>query len=239
MLGGMYVGGSGIEAALKDESMLAHDVANSNTAGFAALLPVQESWQPAPLARSGPAGGANLGQVPEGTRAGTALLTSPGTPQAVSDPLSGYLEGPNQWFAVRTAAGVQYTRDGYFLRSPAGQLVTTAGDPVLDPAGRTVHVPSGARLGSGGRILDAAGKVVGVVGVWTSTGAMVAQGAGLFTGGVRAVAPAILPGYVAGSNVSLSETTVELIAAQRALTAAAQAVQAENSAAQTAEQVVG
>ncbi len=239
MLAGLYTAGSGIEAALKQQSMLANDAANELTPGFAALLPVQGPWLPTNVQSSGPGGMTNLGVVPEGARAGTALLTSPGTPEPVSDPLAGYLQSANQFFGIRTAAGVRYTRSGYFLRSGAGLLVSAAGDPVLDPAGNQITVPPGARMVTGGRILGPTGNVVGAVGVWTSTGVMTTQGGGLFTGGVRATAPTILPGHVAGSNVSLAETTVELIASQRALTAAAQAVQAENSAAKTAEGVVG
>jgi flagellar basal-body rod protein FlgF len=39
------------------------------------------------------------------------------------------------FFKVQTAGGERYTRDGRFTTNPEGQLVTQAGNPVLDDGG--------------------------------------------------------------------------------------------------------
>ncbi len=49
------------------------------------------------------------------------------------------MEGPG-YFAVQTAAGPVYTRGGNFRVSPAGQLITAAGDPVMGDNNRPITI---------------------------------------------------------------------------------------------------
>ena len=44
------------------------------------------------------------------------------------------------YFAVQTAQGVRYTRDGQFSTNAAGQLVDSAGDQVLSQTGAPISV---------------------------------------------------------------------------------------------------
>jgi len=48
------------------------------------------------------------------------------------------------FFAVQTAKGTRYTRNGQFSLDPQGRLVTAQGDPVLDAGGRPITAANGA-----------------------------------------------------------------------------------------------
>jgi flagellar basal-body rod protein FlgF len=50
----------------------------------------------------------------------------------------------NGYFAVSTANGTQYTRNGRFSLNAQRQLVSLAGDPVLDDRGAPITIPVGS-----------------------------------------------------------------------------------------------
>ena len=68
---------------------------------------------------------------------------------------------------MQTANGLRYTRDGGFHRTPQGQLVTEAGDPVLSTTGQQIPVPPGEVTVGVDGALSVAGGVVATVGVFT------------------------------------------------------------------------
>ncbi len=239
MLSGLYAAGSGLDAAYRAEQVLAHDAANTETAGFAALIPVQAPWRPAGVVATGPGGATPLGRVPWGATGGTALDLAAGAPRMTQDPLAAAPVAPNTFFAVQTPGGIRYTRAGAFLRSATGTLITPDGFPVLNQTGRPLIVPPDTRAQADGSLVAPSGRVVGRLTLYALAAPRPA-GQGLYAGAAVAVAGArVLPGAVVSSNVSLSITTAELIAEQRILQADAQAAQAENTAAQQAETQVG
>ena len=61
------------------------------------------------------------------------------------------------FFAVKTPNGVQYTRNGNFMRNGQGILVNMLGHPVLDTVGAQIFVPSSFRT----PIIDASGVIRG------------------------------------------------------------------------------
>lgn len=63
----------------------------------------------------------------------------------------------NGFFAVRTAEGVQYTRNGGFIRNEEGVLTTHLGNPVLDEGDAEIIIPADFVS----PIIDAAGVVRG------------------------------------------------------------------------------
>jgi len=68
-----------------------------------------------------------------GVLEGTHLDMTAGSLQPTGNPLDIGIEGSG-FFAIRTARGIRYTRNGSFQVSSSGQLVTAAGDLVLgDP----------------------------------------------------------------------------------------------------------
>src|SRR5208282_1873750 len=91
-------------------------------------------------------GGAPVGSVDEGVALGkTYTNMTAGSAVETGEGLDFAIEGSG-FFAVRTAQGVRYTRDGQFTASAAGVVTDASGDPVLDQAGAPVT------LGSGGAI---------------------------------------------------------------------------------------
>ena len=97
---------------------------------------------------------------------GDKLNLGQGALQQTGNPLDLAVEGEG-FFRVQTPNGLRFTRDGGFHRSPNGQLVTAAGEPVLSTTGQAIAVPPGeVSIGANGA-LSVAGGVVAIVGVFT------------------------------------------------------------------------
>ena len=88
--------------------------------------------------------------------------------QETGEPLDFAIEG-NGFFAVKTAQGVRYTRDGQFTTSAQGLLTDASGNPVLGQAGAPIKVAAGGTVPAS------------ALGVFEVPGA-VKQGENLFTG---------------------------------------------------------
>lgn len=69
--------------------------------------------------------------------------SSAGPIQVTGNPLDVALEG-NGFLAVMTDSGEKYTRNGTLRMDVQGQLITSAGDPVLDTGGKPIVVPADA-----------------------------------------------------------------------------------------------
>jgi flagellar basal-body rod protein FlgF len=72
---------------------------------------------------------------------GTYRDFSQGALQSTNNPLDVAIDGGG-FFAVQTAAGERYTRDGSLHINSQGQLVTVTGDPVLGTGGPIVLQPT-------------------------------------------------------------------------------------------------
>jgi flagellar basal-body rod protein FlgF len=72
---------------------------------------------------------------------GTWRDYAPGSLQQTSNPLDVAIDGAG-FFAVQTAGGERYTRDGNLQMNNVGQLVTHSGDPVLGTSGPIVFQPT-------------------------------------------------------------------------------------------------
>ena len=82
------------------------------------------------------------------------------------------------FFAVKTAQGERYTRDGSFQRTKDGTLVDSAGNAVLDTAHKPITMPNGTiAMGTDGAV-SVDGGVVGQLGVFIAPATqLVAEGA--------------------------------------------------------------
>ncbi len=97
---------------------------------------------------------------------GDHLNLGQGALEQTGNPLDLAIEGEG-FFMVQTPQGQRYTRDGGFHRTPAGQLVTEAGDPVLSATGQTIAIPPGqVAIGEDG-VVSVAGGVVTTLGIYT------------------------------------------------------------------------
>lgn len=142
-------------------------------------------------------------------------VMEPGKVTSTGNPLDVAITTPEGFFAVQTPNGVRYTRDGAFTLNAERQLVTQAGLPVLDTAGREITLLAGSVSidQQGGVSVD--GTQVSTLGVYT--GRAEKQGEGLFMGSAMTTIdePMLATGALEGSNVNAIEEMIAMIALNR------------------------
>jgi flagellar basal-body rod protein FlgG len=222
---GLYIAASGMVAEQTREAQLSNDLANASTPGYKPEESPQHSFGELLLANT--TTGQPVGAVNTGVQLGATYVNlAPAGLQSTGQPLDFGIAGPG-FFAVRTAQGVRYTRNGQFTASASGQLVDGAGDPVLSQSGAPVRV-------------EADGTVpAGALGVFELTGAA-KQGENLFTGtpAGRATGTAH-SGALEESGVSPARTMVDMIGSLRTFQSGQQAIQAIDQTLQAASTQVG
>jgi len=139
------------------------------------------------------------------------IRLTPGTVETTGNSLDLAIHGDG-FFSVSTPDGERYTRDGGFRLDPAGQIVTSAGFPLLGDAGPLIIDP-GTReveIDASGRVL-ADGVSAGTVRVVTfsPTAPPVKVGGNLLMGTqpLPVAAPQLAQGALEHSNV---EAAVEM-----------------------------
>ncbi len=160
---GYYAAMTGLVARTQALDTAAANLANAQTTGYRAEREYFRSVLLGPDALD-----SQLGRTVNnyGLLGGDQLSMTQGALVSTGNPLDLAVEGEG-FFQVQTANGLRYTRDGSFHRSTKGQLVTSAGEPVLSSAGKVIAVPPGEiSVGSDG-VLSAAGGAVATVGVFT------------------------------------------------------------------------
>jgi flagellar basal-body rod protein FlgF/flagellar basal-body rod protein FlgG len=220
---GLYAAYTGLLARTQALDTAANNLANAGTAGFRA----QRDYFRGVLAGIGD--GTLPSQVGDainnfGVLGGNLIDLGQGTIAATGNPLDLALNGPG-FFAIQTPQGIQYTRDGGFIRSSAGQLQTTHGEPVLDPAGQPITIPTGtigvAPDGSVSVTTPDGSAIAGKVGVFDfpSAADLTALGTNRFAApaGVTPTASdsAIQQGSLEGANLDTVHGTMQLILVQR------------------------
>ena len=222
---GLYIAASGMVAEQVREGQLANDLANSTTPGYKPDQAPQHSFGDVLLANS--SGGATVGALDEGVALGKTYtdMTS-GALQETGEPLDFAIEGSG-FFAVQTAQGVRYTRDGQFTTSSQGVLTDTNGDPVLDQAGTPIKV-------------DAKGRVpAGALGLYEVPGA-VKQGENLFAGSASGKPTGtVRQGALEGSGVDAAKVMIEMTTSMRNFQSGQQAIQTIGQTLQTAASQIG
>ena len=220
---GLYAAYTGLLGRTQALDTAANNLANAGTVGFRA----QRDYFSGVLA--GIDDSTSASQVGDainnyGVLGGSLIDEAQGTITATGNPLDLALNGQG-FFAVQTAQGIQYTRDGGFTRSSSGQLQTQHGEPVLDTSGQPITVPSGT--------IDIAPD--GSISVTTPDGSAIAGKIGIFNfppdadltalGTNRFAAPAgvqprssdatIQQGALEGANLDTVHGTMQLILIQR------------------------
>lgn len=212
MASGIFVPMAGAVAQSQSLDVVANNLANASTAGYRAERPsFQEvlGRTQAPDARY-----AVVGQ--------TSSDLSQGALRQTDNPLDVAIEGDG-FFAVETAAGTRYTRDGQFRLNEQGQLVTKDGYAVLDDGASPITV--GGKAGDveieedGGLFVD--GKRVGRLAVERfAPGTLAHEGKNLFVANGAPVGGSernrLVAGAVEQSNVNVVRSVVELIRVSRA-----------------------
>jgi len=247
MYTGLYAAVSGSLAHEKRLAILTNNLANANTVGFKADRPVfQVEPLPdvvGPLAASevSPLVMTSLNRLQGRDSAQTRLSAmhtnfTQGDLRTTGNPLDVALEGGG-FFAVQTADGVAYTRQGTFSLNPEGVVVTAQGLPVLGDKG-PLRLPQGkieidatGQVRAGGTVVDRL-RVVDLPQPYT----LEKQGDSLF----RSVVPAppettakavVRQGVIETANVEPVRLLVSVIETSRAYEAYQKVIQAFNDTA--------
>jgi flagellar basal-body rod protein FlgF/flagellar basal-body rod protein FlgG len=160
---GYYAAMTGLVARTQAMDLAATNLSNAQTPGYRAEQEYFRSVLLGPDAHD-----SQLGQTVNnfGIIGGDRLNMSQGAIEQTGNPLDLAIEGEG-FFQVQTPQGLRYTRDGGFHRTPIGQLVTAAGDPVLSATGQLIAVPPGqVAIGATG-VVSVDGGVVATLGVFT------------------------------------------------------------------------
>jgi flagellar basal-body rod protein FlgF/flagellar basal-body rod protein FlgG len=215
---GYYAALTGLMARTQALDTAAAHLANAQTPGYRAEREYFRSVLLGPDTAD-----SQLGQIVNnyGLLGGDRLNLGQGALQQTGNPLDLAIEGQG-FFAVQTAHGVRYTRDGSFHRSQAGVLVTQAGEPVLSATGQPISVPPGdVAVGADG-VLSVAGGAVATVGVFTfpANAQLTAEGANRY-----AAPPGVTPttakdmtvhqGEIESANEDAVQGTLDLVVMQR------------------------
>ena len=122
------------------QDQLSNDLANASTPGYKPDESPQHNFGAVLLANTH--GASTVGSVDQGVALGKSYTDlTPTSIQETGEPLDFAIEGAG-FFAVRTAQGVRYTRDGQFTSSAAGVLTDAQREPVLSQSGAQIKVPA-------------------------------------------------------------------------------------------------
>jgi len=214
---GFYAACAGLRAQSQALEVSAHNLANVNTAGFRgqqttfqSLLAVANPTVPTVL---------NLATNNFGVLEGSHLDLTAGTLQHTGNPLDLGIEGAG-FFAIQTAGGTRYTRNGSFRVASSGELVTASGDPVLGDQG-VIRVPAGAISVSADGTLSVNGAAAGNIRfVEFAPGTrLTSEGGTLMAAPDGSAQPAkktsVQEGTLESSNVNAITSVMTLIGVQR------------------------
>ncbi len=215
---GYYAAMTGLVARSQALDTAAANLANAQTPGYRAE---REYFRAVLL---GPeAADSQLGRTVNnyGLLGGDQLYLGQGQLQQTGNPLDLAIQGEG-FFAIQTAQGIRYTRDGAFRRTQQGQLVTAAGEPVLSSAGKPIPVPPGeVSVGADG-VLSAAGGTVATVGVFSFPAGtrLTPEGANRYAApqGVKPVPSrdaSVQQGAIEAANQDTITGTLDLLSMQR------------------------
>lgn len=222
---GLFIAATGMVAEQVRQDQLANDLANASTPGYKPDESPQYNFGEVLMANT--LDGAQVGNVDLGVAVGkTYTDMNTGTVQETGEPLDFAIVG-HGFFAVKTAAGVRYTRDGQFTASAQGLLTDGEGNPVLSQAGAPVKVPASGRVEA---------TALGIFEVPNAA----KQGENLYTGTAKGKATgSIRTSALEGSGIDAAKTMVEMIDELRNFQSGQQAIQAIAQTLQSASTQVG
>lgn len=250
MIRALYSAASGMTAQQMNVDNIAHNLANSNTAGFKSRRPQFQDLMYQTMVQPGAAAGAQTTvptglQLGLGTRAASnEIIFTQGNFTQTSNPLDLVIQG-NGFFQVKLASGdLAYTRAGQFQLNRDGNLVDANGN-LLDPgitlpqnAQAITIAPDGTVSYSvpGQTATQTAGQIQ--LANFINPAGMNSLGQNLYQptnasgdpivgipGGQEGIGT-LLQGYTEQSNVSVVDEFVNLIVSQRAYEANSKVVKA-------------
>ncbi len=221
---GLYIAASGMLAEQVRQNQLANDLANSSTPGYKTDSSTQRSF--GDLLLSNTATGQPIGPIATGVTIDKIVTDlTPAPLHQTGQPLDFGISGTG-FFAIRTAQGVRYTRDGQFSASAQGQLVDSQGNLVLGQNGAPIAVSAKGTVAAS------------ALGVFNVTGPQ-KQGYNLYTGTAAGRATGtVQQGELEQSGVDAVQTMVEMIASMNAYQSGQKAIQSIDETLQESAQSV-
>jgi flagellar basal-body rod protein FlgF len=222
---GLYIAASGMVAEQTRQDQLTNDLANASTPGYKPDESTQHGF--GELLLSNTSSGQAIGTLSTSVELGkTVTDMTPVGMRQTGQPLDFGIGGEG-FFAVQTAQGVRYTRDGQFSASAQGQLVDSNGNKVLSQSGAPIKVDGEGHV---------AAEALGVFKVPNAT----KQGENLFSGTAAGRASGTArQGELEQSGVDAAKIMVEMIGAMRTFQSGQQAIQSIDQTLQEASTQVG
>jgi flagellar basal-body rod protein FlgF len=135
---GLYIAASGMLAEQVRQNQLANNLSNASTPGYQPQEAEQQSF--GALLLSNTSTGQPIGALNASVTIDRVVTDANPTPlHQTGQPLDFGIAGTG-YFAVQTASGVRYTRDGQFASNNRSQLVDQNGDLVLGQNGQPITV---------------------------------------------------------------------------------------------------
>jgi flagellar basal-body rod protein FlgF/flagellar basal-body rod protein FlgG len=198
--------------------LIANNLANVSTPGYRAQ---HDSFRSLLATSSGVSlSGLNQAVNDYSVLGGGQLDLSQGTLERTGNDLDLAIQGSG-FFAVQTAGGPLYTRDGNFHVSPKGQLVTAAGDAVLGKDNRPISVVGAPVSVSPDGTISVNGALAGQLKLVDFPAGTSLEGVGktYYSAPDKTAVPAaqanVQQGMLEGSNVNAVSSSIELITVQR------------------------
>lgn len=232
MIRGVYIAATGMLAESQRQDVIANNLANATTTGFRRSVTTAAPFADVLLFNMRSPGTPTIGGLSHGTQLGqVTTLSTQGALRATGNQLDLALVGEG-YFAIDTAAGRRYTRDGTFTLSADGVLVTKAGEqvagvngPIRLTRGVDVSIDADGTVSQAGQVrgrLQISGLAPGSV---TSEGGSRLNGTPTGAGATR-----VRQGHLEASSVNVVTEMVELIRTMRSFEANQKAVQSQDEA---------
>ncbi|HPG89011.1 MAG TPA: flagellar basal-body rod protein FlgF [Hyphomicrobium sp.] len=233
MQSNIYVTLSAQLALQRRMETVANNVANANTSGFRAEEMTFE--QIAAQARAEPTSFVSRGETRLSLAAGEMVQTG--------NPLDIAIRGKS-FFAIQTAGGTTYTRDGRMQMLPTGEITTLTGNPILDVSGSPLQLDPASgppMIGKDGTITQN-GRQIGAIGLFRiDDDAVLARAEGSSVRPNKEPQPeldfnsnGVLQGFTEKSNVNPVLEMTHLIAVQRSFEAVSNVIRESETSLQDA-----
>lgn len=215
---GFYAACTALMARSQTLDLVANNLANVSTPGYRA----QHDSFSSLLASSSRASLSGLNQAVNdySVLGGGQLDLSQGSLERTGNPLDLALQGSG-FFAVQTAGGPVFTRDGNFHVSPKGLLITSAGDPVLGSNNRPIPILGAPATISPDGTISVNGALAGQLKIVDFPAGTPLQSIGkdYYSAPDKTAIPApqtsVQQGMLENSNVNAVASSIELITVQR------------------------
>jgi flagellar basal-body rod protein FlgG len=247
MIRGWYTAASGMVAQMARQLSNAANLANLSTPGYRQVNVRVEEFQDMLLSHFESTGEFTLGDL------STAVAMAPfeidptqGALRETGQPLDMALSGAG-FFVVQGDEGIEYARNGVFTLEPGGRLVTADGRQVNGVGDVPITIPP-ERLGevwiAADGAIQAGEDVLGQLRLveFADPALIESNGSNRYTtdqDALVAADTAVHQGYLEMSNVDVSQTTVDLMEAQRAYDIAQRMVQMQDETLQMTVRDIG